>query len=173
MDPVAPAPTAHPHPISHPPPSRVPQSALQPVEGPLRSALGTLGGLLSGLPDLRIPLSSTPTASSWLLNTYLGAWVGGPCTQVLAGPVHSMQAMRHIYRVSRCWWPPSTGTSQRQWCVIACVSTMVSAPLRCLLPLLGCTPTLDLCMAWLCRRQPAHHPRRRRLRLCAGAGCRH
>lgn len=48
------------------------QSALQPVEGPLRSALGTLGGLLSGLPDLRIPLSSTPTASSWLLNTYLG-----------------------------------------------------------------------------------------------------
>lgn len=47
------------------------QSALQPVEGPLRSALGTLGGLLSGLPDLRIPLSSTPTASSWLLNTYL------------------------------------------------------------------------------------------------------
>lgn len=77
MDPVAPAPTAHPHPISHPPPSRGPQSALQLVEGPLRSALGTLGGLLSGLPDLRIPLSSTPTASSWLLNTYLGGWVGG------------------------------------------------------------------------------------------------
>lgn len=47
------------------------QSALQPVEGPLRSALGALGGLLSGLPDLRLPIKQV-SPSSWLLNTYLG-----------------------------------------------------------------------------------------------------
>ena len=47
------------------------QAALQPVEGPLRSALGALGDLLAGVPDLRIPITS-PQASSWLLNTYLG-----------------------------------------------------------------------------------------------------
>lgn len=46
------------------------QAALQPVEGPLRSALGTLGGLLSQVPDLRIPVRNVQ-ASSWLLNTYL------------------------------------------------------------------------------------------------------
>jgi hypothetical protein len=46
------------------------QTALQPVEGPLRSALGALGGMLSGLPDLRLPIKQV-SPSSWLLNTYL------------------------------------------------------------------------------------------------------
>lgn len=46
------------------------QAVLQPVEGTLRSALGTLSGLLSQVPDLRIPVRSV-SASSWLLNTYL------------------------------------------------------------------------------------------------------
>lgn len=41
------------------------------MEGPLRSALGALGGLLSGLPDLRLPIKQV-SPSSWLLNTYLG-----------------------------------------------------------------------------------------------------
>lgn len=43
------------------------------MEGPLRSALGALGGLLSGLPDLRLPIKEV-SPSSWLLNTYLGGW---------------------------------------------------------------------------------------------------
>ena len=43
----------HPIPIPHRPSA---QAALQPVEGPLRSALGALGGVLSGLPDLRLPI---------------------------------------------------------------------------------------------------------------------
>lgn len=47
------------------------QAVLQPVEGPLRSALGALSGLLSSVPDLRIPIASGAGASSWLLNTYL------------------------------------------------------------------------------------------------------
>lgn len=42
-------------PLSNHPP-HTPQAALQPVEGPLRSALGALGGVLSGLPDLRLPI---------------------------------------------------------------------------------------------------------------------
>lgn len=42
------------------------------MEGPLRSALGALGGVLSGLPDLRLPIKQVSTPS-WLLNTYLGA----------------------------------------------------------------------------------------------------
>ena len=64
---------AHSSPVSFAccPPCLVLQAALQPVEGPLRSALGALGDLLAGVPDLRIPISS-PQASSWLLNTYLG-----------------------------------------------------------------------------------------------------
>jgi hypothetical protein len=48
------------------------------VEGPVRSALGALSGLLSQVPDLRIPVRSVQ-ASSWLLNTYLGeeGWGAG------------------------------------------------------------------------------------------------
>ncbi|EFN54311.1 hypothetical protein CHLNCDRAFT_11571, partial [Chlorella variabilis] len=46
------------------------QIDLAPLQGPLRSALGTLGGLLSQVPDLRIPVRNVQ-ASSWLLNTYL------------------------------------------------------------------------------------------------------
>lgn len=49
------------------------QALLSPVEAPLKSALGALGGLLASLPDLRVPVSSV-SPSSWLLNTYLGGW---------------------------------------------------------------------------------------------------
>jgi hypothetical protein len=59
------------------------QAALQPVEGPLRTALGTLSGLLSQVPDLRIPVRQVQ-ASSWLLTTYLGEWqAGGHCVLAL------------------------------------------------------------------------------------------
>lgn len=40
---------------------------------PLEQALGALGGLLRGAPDLRLPLASGPRPAppTWLLNTYL------------------------------------------------------------------------------------------------------
>ncbi|KAI3435955.1 hypothetical protein D9Q98_002013 [Chlorella vulgaris] len=46
------------------------QAVLQPVEGPLRSAVDSLSGLLRQVPDLRIPVNNVQ-ASSWLLTTYL------------------------------------------------------------------------------------------------------
>ena len=47
------------------------KSALQPLDGPLRSAVSQLGGLLAGAPDLKFPISSSAPNTSWLLTTYL------------------------------------------------------------------------------------------------------
>jgi hypothetical protein len=51
------------------------RAALQPLDGPLRSAISQLGSLLSGAPDLTFPIpaaaSKPGAASTWLLNTYL------------------------------------------------------------------------------------------------------
>lgn len=47
------------------------KAALQPLDGPLKAAVGQLGSLLSGAPDLRFPINSPAPNASWLLTTYL------------------------------------------------------------------------------------------------------
>lgn len=86
------------------------------MEGPLRSALGALGGLLSGLPDLRLPIKDV-SPSSWLLNTYLGAWAvegAGNGSGALLGmnrlPCHRGFKLRAVQLKMQCggsavFWP--------------------------------------------------------------------
>lgn len=47
------------------------KSVLKPLEGPLKTAVTTVGGLLSNAPDLKFPIRSPAPSSTWLLNTYL------------------------------------------------------------------------------------------------------
>lgn len=47
------------------------KSALQPLDGPLRSAVSQLGQILSGAPELKFPIQSPAPSTSWLLTTYL------------------------------------------------------------------------------------------------------
>jgi hypothetical protein len=47
------------------------KTALQPLDGPLRSVVSQIGSLLSGAPDLKFPIQSPAPSTSWLLTTYL------------------------------------------------------------------------------------------------------
>lgn len=47
------------------------QSLLKPLDGPLRSAVAQLGSLLSSAPDLKFPINTSASPSTWLLNTYV------------------------------------------------------------------------------------------------------
>lgn len=47
------------------------QSALRPLDEPVRSTIRQIGSLLSGSPDLKIPIRQGRKTSTWLLTTYL------------------------------------------------------------------------------------------------------
>ena len=47
------------------------KSVLQPLDGPLKSAVNQLGQLLAGIPDLKFPIDSPAPSAAWLLTTYL------------------------------------------------------------------------------------------------------
>lgn len=47
------------------------RSALQPLDGPLRSAVAQIGSLLSNVPDLNLPIPTQGRQSTWLLNTFV------------------------------------------------------------------------------------------------------